>query len=140
MTMAVASTVAAGAYTITVKGTSGTTTESTTVALTVTTAGSGSFTLSVSPTSGYLARGQSGYAVVTVSASGGFDSAVTFTATGVPSGVTYSFSPSSVTGSGTTDFNLTVSRNAPTGTSTITIKGTGGGKTATTKLTFQVRR
>ncbi|MGC2637195.1 MAG: protease pro-enzyme activation domain-containing protein [Acidobacteriaceae bacterium] len=140
MAMAVASTVAAGTYTITVKGTSGTTTESTTVALTVTTAGTGSFTLSVSPTSGYLDRGQSGYAVVTVTASGGFDSAVTFTATGVPSGVTYSFSPSSVTGSGTTDFNLTVSRSAPTGTSTITIKGAGGGKSASTTLTFQVRR
>jgi subtilase family serine protease len=139
MTLAVASTVAAGTYSITVTGTSGSTTETTTVSLTVTTASSGSFTLSVSPSSGYLDQGQSGYAVVTVTASGGFDSAVTFSASGVPSGVTSSFSPTSVTGSGTTDFTLTVARNAPTGTSTITITGTGGGKTATTTLTFQVR-
>ena len=140
MTIAVASTVAVGTYGITVTGTSGTTTETTSVSLTVTTATSGSFTLSVSPSSGYLDQGQSGYAVVTVTASGGFDSAVTFSATGVPSGVTTSFSPSSVTGSGTTDFNLTVSRSARTGTYPITITGTGGGKTATTTLTFEVRR
>jgi subtilase family serine protease len=140
MTMAVASTVAAGTYAITVTGTSGSTKETTTVSLTVTTAGSGSFTLSVSPSSGYLDQGQSGYAVVTVTASGGFDSAVTFSASGVPSGVTDSFSPSSVTGSGTTDFNLSVSRSATRGTYTITITGTGGGKTATTTLTLQIRR
>ena len=140
MNIAVASTVAAGTYAIAVSGTSGSTTETTTVSLTVTTAGSGNFTLSVSPSSGYLLRGQSGYAVVTVTASGGFDSAVTFSASGVPSGVTDNFSPSSVTGSGTTDFNLTVARNAPTGTYTITIKGTGGGKTATTTLSLQIRR
>ena len=140
MNIAVASTVAAGTYAITVSGTSGSTVETTTVSLTVTTAGSGSFTLSVSPSSGYLDQGQSGYAVVTVTASGGFDSAVTFSASGVPSGVTDNFSPSSVTGSGTTDFNLTVSRSARTGTYTITITGTGGGKTATTTLSLQIRR
>jgi subtilase family serine protease len=140
MNIAVASTVAAGTYAITVTGTSGSTKETTSVSLTVTTAGSGSFTLSVSPSSGYLDQGQSGYAVVTVTASGGFDSAVTFSASGVPSGVTDSFSPSSVTGSGTTDFNLTVSRSAKTGTYSITITGTGGGKTAKTTLSLQIRR
>ncbi|HEY6447814.1 MAG TPA: protease pro-enzyme activation domain-containing protein [Acidobacteriaceae bacterium] len=140
MTMAVASTVAAGTYTITVKGTSGTTTESTTVALTVTTAGSGSFTISVSPSSGYLYQGQSGYAVVTTKVSGGFDAAIALSATGVPSGVTYSFSPSSIAapGSGTSDFNLTVSRSARIGTYKITIKGTGGGTSHTTTLTFSI--
>jgi len=140
MSIIVASTAAAGTYPITVTGTSGTTTETTTVSLTVTAPSQGSFTLSVSPSSGYLDQGQSGYAVVTVTASGGFDSAVTFSATGVPSGVTTSFSPTSVTGSGTTDFNLTVARNAPRGTYSIKIKGTSGSLSATTTLTFQIRR
>jgi subtilase family serine protease len=142
MSIAVASTVAAGTYSITVTGTSGSTTETTTVSLTVTSSGggSGSFTLSVSPSSGYLDWGQSGYAVVTVTAAGGFDSPVTFSATGVPSGVTSSFSPTSVTGSGTTDFNLSVPYGQRTGTYTITIKGTSGSLSATTTLTFQVRR
>jgi kumamolisin len=142
MTMAVASTTATGAYTITVTGTGGGLSHTATVSLTVTAPSTGSFTISVSPTSGYLDQGQSGYAVVTTKVSGGFDSAITLSATGVPSGVTYSFSPASIAapGSGTSDFNLTVSSNAPTGTYPITITGTGGGITNTTTLTFIVRR
>jgi kumamolisin len=140
LTLAVASTTTTGTYTITVTGTGGGITHTATVTLTVTAAVTGSYTLSVSPTSGYLDRGQSGYAVVTVKASGGFDSAVALSATGIPSGVTGSFSPTSVTGSGTSDFTLTVSGSAPTGTSTITITGTSGSTTKTTTLTFQVRR
>jgi subtilase family serine protease len=140
LTLAVASTTTTGTYTITVTGTGGGITHTATVSLTVTAAVTGSYTLSVSPTSGYLDRGQSGYAVVTVKASGGFDSAVALSATGIPSGVTGSFSPTSVTGSGTSDFTLTVSDSAPTGTSTITITGTSGSTKKTTTLTFQVRR
>jgi kumamolisin len=141
LTFTASSTAAAGSYTITVTGTPASgTAKTTTLTLTVTAAVTGSFTISVSPTSGYLDQGQSGYAVVTTKASGGFNSAITFSATGIPSGVTGSFSPSSVTGSGTTDFTLTVSKTAPTGTSTITIKGTGGGLTESTTLTFQVKR
>ncbi len=142
MTIAVASTVATGTYTITVTGTPASgTTETTTVSLTVTAPVKGSFTLSVSPSSGYLDQGQSGYAVVTATASGGFSSSITLSASGIPSGVTGSFSPNPITGgSGTSDFTLTVSRSAATGTYPITITGTGGGVTATTTLTFTVRR
>jgi kumamolisin len=142
MTMAVASTTAAGAYTITVTGTGGGITHSATVSLTVTAHTTGTFTISVSPASGYLYQGQSGYAVATTKVSGGFDSAIAFSASGVPSGVTFSFSPSSIAapGSGTSDFLLTVAENAPAGTYPITITGTGGGLTETTTLTFQIRR
>ena len=141
-TIAVASTTATGSYTITVTGTGGGITHTATVSLTVTAAVAGAFTISVSPTSGYLARGQSGYAVVTTSVSGGFDSAISLSATGIPTGVTGSFSPVSIAapGSGTSDFTLTVAGNAPTGTYPITISATGGGVTHTTTLTFQVRR
>jgi kumamolisin len=140
MSITVASTVAAGTYSITIAGASGTTKQTTTVSLTVTAPVTGNFTISVSPTSGYLDQGQSGYGIVTITASGGFNSAVALSATGVPSGVTSSFSPASVTGSGSSDFTLTVSRTAPTGTYPITITGTGGGVTHSTTLTFQVRR
>jgi subtilase family serine protease len=140
MSIVVGSSVTAGTYAITVTGTGGGVTATTTVSLTVTSTSSGTFTISVSPSSGYLYQGQSGYAVVTTSVSGGFDSAISFSASGVPSGVTYSFSPSSIAapGSGSTDFILTVARNAPTGTYPITITGTGGGVTKTTTLTFEV--
>jgi kumamolisin len=140
MSISVASTVTAGTYSITVTGNGGGITQTTAVSLTVTAPGSGSLSVSVSPSSGYLFPGQSGYAVVTTTVSGGFNSAVTFSASGVPSGVTSSFSPSSLAapGSGTTHFNLTVSRTARFGTYPITITATGGGKTATTVLTFSI--
>jgi len=142
MTMAVASTTATGTYTITVTGTGGGTTHTTTVSLTVTAPATGNFTISVSPSSGYLYQGQSGYAVVSTTISGGFNAAISLSATGVPAGVTYSFSPASIAapGSGSSDFNLTVSRSATPGTYSITITGTGGGDTHSTVLSFQIRR
>ena len=140
LTLAVASTTATGTYTITVTGTGGAITHTATVTLTVTAASAGSYTISVSPTSGYLDRGQSGYGVVTITGSGGFTGSVALSATGIPSGVTGVFSPTSITGSGTSDFTLTVSRSAPTGTYPITITGTSGSTSHSTTLTFQVRR
>ncbi len=141
-TFTVGSTAAAGTYTITVTGTGGGITHTATVSLTVTKPASPAFTVSVSPSSGSLDQGQSGYAVVTTAVSGGFNSAVTLSATGLPTGVTGSFSPNPIKapGSGTSDFTLTVSRTAPTGTHTITITATGGGITHTTTLTFTVLR
>jgi len=140
LTLAVAATAATGTSAITITAKGAGITHTSTVNLTVTAKTAGSFTVAVSPTSGYLYRGQSGYAVVSVTPSGGFSSAVALSATGIPSGVTGSFSPSSITGSGSSDFTLTVSRSAPTGTYPIVIKGTGGGVTETTTLTLTVYR
>jgi subtilase family serine protease len=140
MTMVVASTTATGTYTITVTGTGGGITHTASVSLTVTATTTGSFAISVSPTSGYLDRGQSGYAVVTTTVSGGFDSVIALSASGIPTGVTGSFSPTSITGAGTSDFTLTVARNAPLGTYPITITGTSGGVSHSTVLTFSVER
>jgi kumamolisin len=142
LTMSVASATATGTYTITVSGTGGGITHTATVALTVTAPTAGAFTIAVSPTSGSLRQGQSGTATVTTAVSGGFDSAIALSATGEPTGVTISFSPSSIAapGSGTSSMLLTVSRTAKTGTYPITITGTGGGITQTTTLTFKVVR
>ncbi|HMD37966.1 MAG TPA: protease pro-enzyme activation domain-containing protein [Candidatus Acidoferrum sp.] len=140
VTLAVAATTAIGTYPITITATGGGITHTATISLTVTAPVTGSFTISVSPTSGYLDQGQSGYAVVTTTVTGNFSSAVSLSASGVPSGVTVTFSPASIAapGSGTSEMLLTVSRNAPTGTYPITITGTGGGITQTTVLTFEV--
>jgi subtilase family serine protease len=140
LSLTVASTTTAGTYTITVTGTSPTITQTTTFTLTVTSPVSGGFSISVSPTAGSLDQGQSGYAVVTVTATGGFDSAVTLTSSGEPSGVTGTYSPTSITGSGTSDFTLKVARTAKTGTYPITITGTSGTTTHSTTLTFTVDR
>jgi kumamolisin len=142
VSIVVGSTVAAGTYPITITGTSGATTETTTVSLTVTAKVAASFTISVSPSSGYLDQGQSGYAVVSTTVSGSFNSAITLSYSALPAGVTATFSknPIAAPGSGTVDFTLTVSKTAPTGTYPITITGTGGGVTKTTTLTFGVEK
>ncbi|MGA2352786.1 MAG: S53 family serine peptidase [Terracidiphilus sp.] len=140
LTLAVASTTAVGTYAITVTATGGGITQTATVSLIVTAPVAGGFTISVSPTSGSLARRQSGFAVVTITASGGFNSPVALSHSTLSSGVTAVFSPTSITGSGTSDFTLTVSRTATTGTFPITITGTGGGITQSTTFTFTVVR
>ena len=136
MMLAVASTTAAGSYTITVTGDSGRITHTATVALSVISAGS--FSISVAPASEELRQSQKGQVVVSTAVSGGFDSAVTLSASGFPFGVTASFSRASITGSGKSDLNLTVARNAAAGSYPITITGKSGGVTHTTVLTLTV--
>jgi len=137
MTMAVASTTAAGTYTITVTGTSGSTTHTTTVSLTVTTVAAG-FSISATPASQTVDRGASGTYTVTVTGTGGFDGAVALSATGEGSNQTVTFSPTSVTGSGTSTMTVKVGTRAAISTKTITITGKSGttSHTTTVKLTI----
>jgi subtilase family serine protease len=138
MTMAVSAGTTAGTYTITVTGTGGAITHTTTVTLTVTTAVTPSFSLSVSPNSGSMVQGQNAFVVVTVTASGGFDGVVALSSPNVPHGVVTSFSPASITGSGTSDFNLSVRGISTPGTYPITITGTSGSTSESTTLTLQI--
>ncbi len=142
VTLTVASSTVTGTYPITITGTGGGVTQTTTISLTVTAPAPPAFTISVSPTSGYLNQGTSGYVVVTTTVSGGFNAAVALSATGLPSGVTGSFNPTSIAapGSGTSNFTMTVSRSARTGTHTITITGKSGSTSHTTTFSLQVRR
>jgi subtilase family serine protease len=139
MTMTVAASTVPGTYTITVTGTSGSTRETTTVSLTVT-GTAPNFTINASPTSITVDPGSSGHSTITTTISGGFDSAIALSATGQPSRVTVSFSPSSIPapGSGSSTMTVTVNRRARTGTYTITVKGTGGGVTHTTTVTLTI--
>ncbi len=139
MTMAVASTVAAGTYTITVTGTAGSTTETTTVSLTVTSTTGGSFTLKATPATVKVAPGKNGTAKISATPSGGFKSAIALSASGMPTGVTVTFKPTSIAnGSGSSTATITVSKSAKAGTSTITVTGTGGGVTKTVKITLTI--
>ncbi len=140
VTFAVASTVAAGTYSITITGTGGGLVESTTVSLTVTSGVSSGFTISASPSSLTVARSSSGNATITTAISGSFNSAIALSASGQGSNLTISFSPSSIAapGSGTSTMKVTAARRATLGTRTITIKGKGGGKTQTTTVTVTI--
>jgi subtilase family serine protease len=138
LTLAVASTTAPGKYTITVTGTGGSIKHTTTVTLTVTAAAS--FSMTASPTSVSVALGNSGTSTITTAVSGGFDSAIAFRATGQPTGVTATFSPTSIAapGSGTSTLTLAVAATAKPGAYTITVTAKGGGITQTTTVTLTV--
>jgi subtilase family serine protease len=138
VTFTVASTTTTGTYTITISGTGDSITHTTTVSLTVTAAASGNFTLSASPTSLTIDRSESGTTKITITPSGGFTGSVTFAATGLPSGVTASFSPNP--GTTTSTLTLKASSSATTGTSTVTITGTSGSLSHTTTISLRVRR
>ena len=142
-TITVGSAVAAGTYSIIVTGTAAAGTHTATISLTVTsTTGSGSFTVAVSPTAGGLPQGEAGTATVTTKVSGGFSAPISFTATGMESGVTVSFSPNPIAapGSGTTTMLVTASNSAKRATFPITITASGGGKTANATLTLTIER
>jgi subtilase family serine protease len=140
MTMTVASTTATGTYTITVTGTGGGLTETCTVSLTVTSSGTADFTISASPAAITVAQTSSGTSTITTAALGSFSSAITLSATGQGGSqkVTFSVNPIAAPGSGTSTMTVTVGKGAKLGTHTITIKGTGGGKTHSTKVILTV--
>lgn len=134
-----AGTAAAGTYNVTVTGTGGGKTHTTTVAFTVTTTASPDFALSVSPTSLSVASGSNGTATVSTTVSGGFNSAVALSASGLPTGASATFSPTSIAAPGSGSSTLTIATGtAAAGTYNLTITGTGGGKTHTAPLTLTV--
>ncbi|MFI7519997.1 M28 family peptidase [Micromonospora globbae] len=94
------------------------------------------FSVAVSPTSGSVAPGASRTATVTTATTAGSPQTVALSATGVPAGVTVTFSPSSVTSGGSSTMTVTASATATTGTFPITVTGTGSARrTATYTLT-----
>jgi hypothetical protein len=75
---------------------------------------------------GSIAAGNSAQYTVTVTGSNGFDGTVSFGVSGLPSGVTGSFNPTTVTGSGSTTLTILTTSGASLGGFTITVTGTSG--------------
>ena len=96
-----------------------------------------SFQLSASPVSLTFKQGASASTSIAVSPKSGFSSAVALSAGGLPSGVTATFSPTSVPGgSGASMLTLNSTAQAAAGSSSITITASGGG--VTQNLAFPV--
>ncbi|MFD0637533.1 M4 family metallopeptidase [Catenulispora yoronensis] len=97
------------------------------------TAPSNDFALALNPASGSVAQGKSVSTTVTTSVTSGSAQQVTLTASGLPSGVTASFNPSTVTAGQSSTLTLTASSGATTGSKAITVTGTAasGAHTAT---------
>jgi len=94
------------------------------------------FSLTPSASSLSIKQGASGTDTITVADTGGFTGSVAFTVSGLPSGVTASFSPASSTTSSV--LTLTASSTATTGAYTVTVTGTSGTTTASTTFALSV--
>ncbi len=129
---------AAGTYPITITATGGSVIRTATVTLTVSAVSS--FTLAASPTTVSVAPGSAGTSTISTAISGGFNDTIALSASGQPTGVIVSFSPSSIAapGSGASTAIFTVAATMATGTYPITITATGGGLTRTATLTLTI--
>jgi hypothetical protein len=98
------------------------------------------FTVSAAPTSLSVSQGSSATTTISTSGSGGFNSAVSLSASGMPAGVTASFSPASIAapGTGNSTLTFTASSTATTGTFNATVTATGGGLTHTVTIPVTV--
>jgi hypothetical protein len=81
------------------------------------------FGLTASPTTVSVVQGGSGTSTITSTVTNGFDSGISLSATGQPTGVTVTFSPTSITGAGTS--TMTIAVGASTAIGTYSIQGHG---------------
>jgi subtilase family serine protease len=125
VTLSASSMAATGIMTVTVTGTSGTLAHTVSISLTVNaSAPAPDFSLSSSPNTLSVGRGKTGTSTITVNKLNGFNSSVSLSASGLPKGVTASFSPASTTGTSTLTFKASMSDSL--GTFIVTIKGVSG--------------
>jgi Pro-kumamolisin, activation domain len=128
LTISTLSNVAAGTTTVTVNGTStGAPSSSTTVSLVVT-ASQTSFTMgatALNPTS--ASAGTSTSSMITITPVNGFSGTVSFSCSGLPTGASCSFTPTTVSGSGTTTLTISTLPNMAKGTTTVTVNAASAG-------------
>jgi len=95
-----------------------------------------SFTLSATPANPSVGQGGSATSTVTVVPLNGFTGSVSLSATGLPSGVTASFTPTST--ATTSVMTLTASGTAAPGTATVTVTGTSGSLSPTIPVNLTI--
>jgi len=96
------------------------------------------FSLSATPASSSVLPGAGTTYAATVTPINGFTGNVSFSVLGLPSGATASFTPGSVSGSGSTTLAVSTSASTPTGTYTLTINAASGPITRSTNVTLVV--
>jgi kumamolisin len=84
------------------------------------------FGLTASATKLSLVQGSSGTSTIASTVTNGFDSGIALTATGQPAGVTVTFSPTSITGGGSSTMTIAVGSSVVAGTYGIKVRGSSG--------------
>jgi hypothetical protein len=96
------------------------------------------FALTATPASRTVVPGARTSYTATVTGGTGFTATVSFSITGLPAGATGAFTPTAVTGSGSSTLNVTTSSSTPAGSYPLTIKGTAGPLTHSVTVTLVV--
>jgi hypothetical protein len=125
LSVSTTSSVAPGQYVMTITGTAGAKTQTTTVTLTIGQAPD--FRIDVSPASGTSTQGETASYSVNVVGLNGFNSQVSLSLSGLPPGVGGTFSVQSSVPDFSSALTLTIPANSPTGSFTLTITGSGSG-------------
>jgi uncharacterized membrane protein len=136
LSVTTSSTTPGGSYPLTITGSSGTVSHTVTLTLVV---AAPDFTMTATPASLNVTRGSNGNYTVTVGAVSGFNGTVNLSVTGLPARTTAAFTPTSITGSGTSTLKITVQSNASRGTFTLTVKGVSGTLTHTQAVTLVIQ-
>jgi hypothetical protein len=95
------------------------------------------FSLSASPSTVAVTAGGSGTSTISTAVTSGSAQSVALSVSGLPSGATASFNPTSVTAGGSSTLTLN-SGTAAAGTYTVVVTGTGTSATHTTSITFTI--
>jgi hypothetical protein len=101
--------------------------------------GNPDFTISATPPSQTVSKGGTATYTVTIAAQNGFTGVVSFKVTGLKALDKATFSPATLTGSGTTTMTVKTSRFGKTGTFPLTITGTSGGLSHTASVTLVIQ-
>ncbi len=96
------------------------------------------FSIAASPASGALSPGASLTTTINTTVTNGNPQSVSLSATGLPAGVTASFSPASITSGGSSTLTLSAATSASPGTFTVTVTGTGTDATRSTPFALTV--
>jgi subtilisin-like proprotein convertase family protein len=127
-----------GPHTITISGTDGTLTRTTSVTLTINAAPTPDFTLAASPPSATVTAGGSANFSVSNTALNGFAGSISLSASPAISGVSYAFVPNPMAASGSSTLTCTTTTGAATGPHAITITGTSGALVHTANVTLTI--
>ena len=138
LTLSVASSTATGTYPVTINGSGTTGTHTTSLSLTVTSAPANDFSIAVAPSSASVTAGSGTSATVSTTVTSGSSQTVSLSASGLPSGATATFSPTSVTSGSSSSVSIGTSSSTPAGTYPVTITGTAASGSHATTFTLTV--
>ena len=125
-----------GSYPLTISGTDGVLTRTAPITLVVTVP---DFSLSATPASQTIVNGGSASYTATVAALNGYTGTVSFSVSGLPAGATATFSPASVTNSGSSTLAITTtSGTTPAGSYVLTITASDGTLTHTANVSLSI--